>query len=153
MPRFIWSAEYELGIDVIDQQHQRIVDSINRIYDLPAAARQFETIKSLLSDLVDYTLSHFAFEEAMLEEVDYPDFQEHQLSHQHFSQLIHAMKRRCDAGEQVAVELAEFLQHWLIAHIMADDAAYAGLVKQRLLGVDPVRRKSWVQTAVARYFQ
>ncbi|MGY8776190.1 hypothetical protein [uncultured Spongiibacter sp.] len=32
MSRFVWSPEYELGIEVIDHQHQRIIEYINQIY-------------------------------------------------------------------------------------------------------------------------
>ncbi len=153
MPRFVWSKEYELGIEVIDQQHQRIVDYINQVYDARAEVIGQRQLKHVLTDLVDYTLSHFAFEEAMMEEADYPELAEHKLTHDHFSRLIEAMKVRFEAGEPVAEELALVLQRWLIDHIMSDDKSYAELVKQRLLGIQPEQQQHWVRQAVARYFQ
>ncbi|WP_022958084.1 bacteriohemerythrin [Spongiibacter tropicus] len=153
MSRFVWSPEYELGIEVIDHQHQRIIEYINQIYDARSRAAAQDSLAVILPNLVDYTLSHFAFEEALLEEVDYPELSEHQLTHQHFAKLIGAMKARFDRGEAIAEELATILQHWLIDHIMSDDQQYAPVVKQRLLGIQPDQQQSWVRQAVSRYFQ
>lgn len=152
MARFVWSPEYELGIEVIDHQHQRIIEYINQIYDARSRAAAQDSLATILPNLVDYTLSHFAFEEALLEVVDYPELREHQLTHQHFAELIRAMKQRFDGGEMVAGELAMVLQQWLIDHIMTDDQQYAPRVKQRLLGTQ-AEHHNWVQQAVARYFQ
>ena len=69
MSRFVWSPEYELGIEVIDHQHQRIIEYINQIYDARRRAAAQDSLAAILPNLVDYTLSHFAFEEALLEEV------------------------------------------------------------------------------------
>lgn len=159
MPRFVWSSDYDIGIKVIDQQHQRIVDYINQVYAAPkpdntsaepSTARA--ALKEVLTNLVDYTYSHFAFEEAMLEEVEYTDLQEHQLTHQNFRSVVEQMRARCDGGDDVSNELAELLQKWLIQHILTDDRRYAAVIKQRLPETPSERQLNWVQTAIARYF-
>lgn len=163
MTRFVWSEEYDLGIDIIDHQHQRIVGYINQIYDISASNPHVQSsgaatdtgtdIRSVLASLVDYTLSHFAFEESLLEEAGYPELAEHQLVHRQFSNLIESLKLRSEQGEEVSQKLARLLQQWLIQHIMTEDKGYAELVKQRLLGIEPDRHRYWVTQAVSRYFQ
>lgn len=159
MTRFVWSEEFELGIDIIDHQHQRIVEYINQIYDIAAAepntvkVENTAEIKQVLASLVDYTVSHFAFEEALMEEADYPELSEHQLVHRQFTGLIENLKARCEQGEEVSQKLATVLQQWLIQHIMTEDKGYAELVKQQLLGIEPEQHRHWVTEAVSRYFQ
>ncbi len=153
MPKLVWTRDYELGIDVIDKQHQRIVHYINSLYDATEQQANREQLKDVLNNLVDYTLSHFAFEESLMEESNYPDLQGHQLTHQNFTHLIEDLKRRFNEGDSVAEELAELLQNWLINHIMNDDVAYVNLVKQNLLGMPEEKQQGWIQSKVQRYFE
>ena len=61
-----WTNDLNTEIDVIDKQHRRIVDYIN---DLESAhgKQDRELVRQVLDDLVDYTMSHFAFEENLQE--------------------------------------------------------------------------------------
>ena len=53
MSRFVWSPEYELGIEVIDHQHQRIIEYINQIYDARSRAAAQDSLAAILPNLVD----------------------------------------------------------------------------------------------------
>ncbi|WIO73687.1 bacteriohemerythrin [Porticoccaceae bacterium LTM1] len=152
MSHFVWTGEYELGIDVIDQQHRRIVDYINRVCEVVNESKSRGCINIVLADLVDYTFSHLVFEEAMLEEAGYQDLPEHTVAHTTFTKLIKDMQRRCEQGEDIAGDLAVFLQQWLISHIMSDDAKYVSCVKKALLEDEVPAQRSWFQQANAKYF-
>ena len=65
-----WSAEYNTGIEVIDDQHRRILDYINEIADLKYSHDRVK-MKSVLDNIIDYTQSHFTFEESLQEEANY----------------------------------------------------------------------------------
>jgi len=137
MSKLVWSRDYEIGIEVIDHQHERIVSYINEVYDANKALGCEESkaqLTTVLHNLVDYTVSHFAFEEALLEEIDYSELMEHKLTHENFIRLVGGLKQRFDDGEKVADELAAVLQNWLIKHIMTDDLSYSEEVKAKLLG-------------------
>ncbi|RLT99244.1 bacteriohemerythrin [Ketobacter sp.] len=153
MPHFVWSSEFELGIPVIDGQHRRIIDYINRVYDVLEHDPDQARINAVLTDLVDYTFSHLTFEEAMLEEIGYGDFDSHQLAHRTFTKLIETLRQRALQGESVGAELAAFLNNWLITHIMAEDAGYVDAVQAHLAGSEAGRRRYWLHKAVTRYFQ
>ncbi len=153
MPKFYWSDDYAIGIQVIDQQHKRIFDYINQIYDTPVNGSRSNVLGDVLNNLVDYTYSHFEFEEALMEEADYAELSEHQLVHQNFRQLIDQLKSRFDGGEPVAEELAEVLKHWLLSHIQTDDSSYAEVVRKRFnVGSVSEHQRSWLRTALERYF-
>lgn len=65
-----WASEYNTGIDVIDEQHKRILDYINEIDDVKDDEDR-RRIKDVLDNIIDYTQSHFTFEESLQEEADY----------------------------------------------------------------------------------
>ncbi|WP_317930451.1 bacteriohemerythrin [Halioxenophilus sp. WMMB6] len=153
MTHFVWSKEYELGIDVIDHQHMRIIDYINRVYEALNSGADESTQNEILTGLMDYTFSHLAFEEAMLEEVDYQDLSAHKLSHKAFTELVNHLQQSAKEGRAVGAELANLLQNWLIAHIMVEDAKYVPAVKTLLLKEDGVVHHGWLREAVTRYFQ
>lgn len=153
MPHFVWSSEYELGISVIDSQHRRIIDYINQVYATMEREQNPKVINRILTDLVDYTFSHLAFEEAMLEEIGYSEYHAHKLTHRTFGKLIDNLRQRAEQGEAVGVELAAFLNNWLISHIMVEDAQYVDAVKVHLAGQEAGRRRLWLHRAVGKYFQ
>ena len=65
-----WSPTLETGIDVIDQQHKRIVDYINALRIAQGKGDRGAVAKTI-DDVIDYTRSHFGFEEALMEDAGY----------------------------------------------------------------------------------
>ena len=63
-----WVPEYNTGIDVIDDQHRRILDFINEIDEIGSTTDR-ERVKQILNNIIDYTQSHVTFEESLQEEV------------------------------------------------------------------------------------
>ena len=50
-----WVPEYNTGIDVIDDQHRRILDYINEIDGVNASTDRAR-IKEVLDNIIDYNL-------------------------------------------------------------------------------------------------
>jgi hemerythrin len=126
-----WSSELEIGIPVVDSQHKRIVDYINQL-DVARREHSDREVKVVLDELVDYTLSHFAFEESLMEEAGYPFVNAHKKVHQLFERRVAEFQRRSEAGEDIAKDLLHVLTTWLINHIKGDDQDYSGVVKANL---------------------
>lgn len=126
-----WTPELDTGIDVIDQQHRRIVDFIN---DLEAAQvmKDKNKIKDVINDCVDYTLSHFAFEESLQEEAGYQYCKPHKKVHELFTRKVSEYQERMLLGDDVSEELHAMLARWLVNHIKRDDADYVGAVKANM---------------------
>jgi hemerythrin len=129
MAKFIWTDQLNVGIDVIDQQHRRIVEYINQLDDARSNGHSREEIGYLISDLVDYTVSHFGFEESLQEEADYPFAKSHKKVHDLFTQRVADFQSRFDKGEDVSKGLNSLLVTWLFNHIKRDDADYVESVK------------------------
>lgn len=151
MSYIVWKPEYELGIPVIDHQHQRIVELINVLSDQRDNPKQKEVEKAMFQ-LVDYTFSHFEFEEALLEDADYMGVDVHKDTHKIFFEYVRDLQARMYQGEDILDEVLEALKNWLLDHIMNDDAAYVETVQTRILGKSPDQHHSWVESTSERVF-
>lgn len=132
MAKFIWTDQLNVGIDVIDQQHRRIVEYINQLDDARSNGMTNDEIAWLLNDLVDYTISHFGFEESLQEEAGYPFLTSHKKVHELFTKRIADFQQRAEKGEDVIKALNSLLVTWLFNHIKRDDNDYVESVKNYL---------------------
>ena len=123
-----WSADLDTEIQVIDNQHRRIVDYINELHDA-IQSNDRDEVTTVLEQLVEYTMSHFAFEEDLIEEAGYPFLHAHQKVHRLFEKKVGDFMQRHELGEDVSRQLLTLLRTWLVNHIKRDDGDYAEAVK------------------------
>ncbi|MBD9402591.1 bacteriohemerythrin [Comamonas sp. CMM02] len=123
-----WVPALNIGIEEIDRQHRRIADYINRLYALRETPDR-KLLGVVIAETVDYTLSHFAFEEAMIEEAGYMFSGPHKRVHELFIRRVTEIQQRFEAGEDVANELHGMLSRWLFNHIRNEDRGYVDTVK------------------------
>ena len=88
-----WEDSYSIGIKEIDNQHKKLFDLVNKLYDLEENANIKEEIRDILYAFSDYTKVHFRDEEEYMASIGYPELREHKKIHQHIieslSQIIH----------------------------------------------------------------
>jgi len=130
----IWDTKLETGIEVIDAQHQRIVEYIN---DLEIAKMKLDKkmVNDIIEQLIDYTQSHFGFEEEMLEDAGYKFLKPHKKVHELFIRRVTDFTLRSAKGEDIVDELHSMLSKWLVNHIANEDRDYADAVKH-MIGMD-----------------
>ncbi len=145
-----WSDSLDTGIDVIDNQHRRIVDYINKLEDT-REHHSMEEVGVVLDELVDYTLSHFTFEESLMEEAGYPFIKAHKRVHELFIRRVSDYMQRFKMGEDITEELHNTLKAWLINHIRNDDYDYSEIVRTQLNTGDS-RRRSWFSRNMKKFF-
>jgi len=127
-----WTNDLDTGIDIIDHQHRQIVDFINQLEEAKSGNDKAK-IKEIVDACVDYTLSHFAFEESLQEEAGYQYCKPHKKVHELFTRKVAEYQQRVSLGDDVADELHGMLARWLINHIKRDDADYVGAVKANMI--------------------
>jgi len=128
---FVWNTRLNTQIKDIDEQHRRIVDYINELEQANLSGDR-EKIGDAIDGVIDYTQSHFAFEENLLEEAGYRFVKPHKKVHDLFIRRIDSYAKRHQAGEEVGEELYTLLCNWLLTHIQHDDADYASTVRENL---------------------
>jgi len=151
MSHIKWTDDLNTDIQVIDSQHHRIVDYINNLYDVRKSHDRDEVGK-VLNELVDYTLSHFAFEESLLEDAKYPFINGHKRVHALFIKRVGAFQQRFQIGEDITDELLAVLKSWLINHIRSDDNDYAAIVRANMNDVNISKDKGWISRSVKKFF-
>lgn len=151
MSHITWTDDLNTGIDVIDKQHHRIVEYINTLNDVQHTHDRDE-LANVLQELVDYTLSHFAFEESLMEDAGYPFINGHKKVHDMFTHRVSEYMQRFQQGEDITEELLITLRAWLINHIKADDNDYAASVRSSMKQLDQERGDGWLLKSVRRVF-
>ena len=147
-----WSSDLDTGIESIDKQHQRILDYVNELNSANSAGDTAVTNR-VLNELVDYTITHFAFEEELQEKAGYPFLKAHKRVHEIFAKRVAEFQKRAAAGENVAPEVLSMLKIWLVNHIKGDDADYAPSVKNMLGGeASKDTTGGWLGSALKKFF-
>ncbi len=140
MAYLTWTRDLDTGIEVIDGQHKQIVDYINQLHDARHTQNR-SVIGKVIDDTIEYTISHFGFEETLIEDAGYEFTRPHKRVHELFIKRVSEYKQRFDGGEDISEELHGLLSRWLFSHIRNDDAAYVPSVKTSLADLDSDQRK------------
>lgn len=113
------------GIELIDRQHQTIIDIIEEIEEANIEGSLPRLVEPILNKLEGYTQYHFATEEALFAKFKYEDAVEHVEEHQRAAaqvkQMLEAVKKD---PRQVATDLTVFLAGWLVNHVRDMDSRY-----------------------------
>jgi len=128
-----WRDEYSVGIEVIDNDHRKLLNLINQFQTAVfyRTGKDFE--EEAFNALVDYTRTHFRREENLMEKYGYPDFEAHRAEHRKMIAQVEAcMAQYQTEGRQVPLKRAVvFLRDWLINHINGTDQAYSGFLRDK----------------------
>ncbi|WP_295444493.1 bacteriohemerythrin [uncultured Thiodictyon sp.] len=139
-----WDPSLSVGIDVIDSQHRRIVDYINELA-VARNERDKEEVTQVLMNLVDYTNTHFAFEEELMKNAGYPLSDSHKKVHEAFISNIKKFVQQHEEGRDVTSKLMSTLQIWLTNHIKRDDKDYAPYAAKMM-------NPGWLKKTLNRFF-
>lgn len=129
---FRWTEKYAVNVQALDNQHQRLFATANELNDALSYGEGAAAVEPVLQKLVDYALSHFAAEEALMKRHLYPDLAKHRAEHEDFARKVTEFIEEYRAGKAgVPVELLLFLQSWLKQHILVTDKAYSSFLNER----------------------
>jgi hemerythrin-like metal-binding protein len=134
---FTWGPRFECGIAIIDGQHQRLVELINRLGEVLIDGNA-DLLLEIVAEARAYAGYHFRTEEGVWESAGIaPEAQaDHQEAHLDFvAQLDNFVSDLTGAPAEIAALLHGYLSSWLIFHILGDDHALA----RRVLANSPNR--------------
>jgi methyl-accepting chemotaxis protein len=128
-----WSESLNTGIQMVDKQHQRLVELINQLFHCMKDGGDRMMVGSVIDELVDYTRTHFRAEEDLMKKHHYPDFAAHKAIHDRFVAKVGEFSEKLKSGARLApADIFKFLKDWLISHIEKQDRdGYAPHVKKR----------------------
>jgi hemerythrin len=108
-----WEETFSTGDDAIDLQHKTVFELSNAFLQ----ANGKDQLAMALANLLDYVVSHFAYEEALMEQMYMADHQEHILSHRLLTERLKTLQGRLSNDSLDRMELSLFLNHWTSTHI------------------------------------
>jgi hemerythrin-like metal-binding protein len=122
----VWNDSFATGVAEIDDQHMILVHTLNEAAGKLAESPSHELIEQITQDLLSYALYHFDTEEDLMQEFGYQEdgdaMQRHLEQHRAFSKQVVSARDSLRAGANIsAQELLEFLNTWLVNHILNTD--------------------------------
>ena len=121
-----WDDKYNVGHDLIDAQHKELIDNFNLFVAACKTSKGKETLSKTVIFLENYVATHFAAEERLMRNSNYPDLDSHLALHDQFRSKFKAMQAELNqTGSSISliVEMNEFLLRWFILHIKGVDTS------------------------------
>ncbi|MGM0444092.1 MAG: bacteriohemerythrin [Fibrobacterota bacterium] len=117
---FVWNERYSVGDAAVDGQHRHLFDLANSI----TAHRSEHEMNRAFAALSSYAREHFADEEALMEQWQYPGLTRHRRMHEGLTARLQELGDRGLNGPDDAQAFRRFLYGWLTAHILDADMAF-----------------------------
>jgi len=126
---FEWDEEFATGIASIDAQHKGLFAIGAELYSAMKAGQGKDRMGQILTHLVNYTETHFAYEERLMKHHSYPDFAAHKAIHDDLTRQVRQFNADFQSGHvAMSVALADFIDDWLRKHIGKVDRGYIPLL-------------------------
>ena len=120
-----WDEMYSVGVKELDEQHKKMFATINELLGAINNNNPEEHIDHIIDELVNYKRFHFATEEKYFDEFNYEEKDAHKAKHHEFNERLATLQEKHkDKTIEFALELIDFLEDWLISHLMTVDQKY-----------------------------
>lgn len=121
-----WKEEYSIGVQLIDEQHKRLFEIGNRIYQLLEnyiLEDKYDKIVVILEELKQYTKYHFQSEEQYMLQIKYPKYFSQKVEHDDFiAKIEEADLEDIDTDQEKYIrDLLLFVFNWILEHILQKD--------------------------------
>ena len=137
-----WNDTYRIDVPEVDHQHQWLFDLINDVHEAATESHsqstttnvvaELATMGAAIHDLIDYTSYHFAAEEKLMCEREYPEYDAHKHAHAELIDRVREFKRKFDEGEALySMEIVRVLSRWLKDHILVVDQKLGAFLKAK----------------------
>ena len=131
-----WNEIYSLGIEKIDNQHKKLIEIINKLFDSFSEGKAEDIIPEIIKELTEYTQYHFKTEEELFEKYNYPEKESHTGRHNEFINNVKDWKEKLNNNnKELPYELMEYLKKWMLQHILKEDKDYGKFFKEKNITV------------------
>ena len=125
-----WDDSFLIGIKELDFEHRSLIEDINRLHKELTEHDEKRNIERCLGDILVRLQAHFALEEHVMKEHEYPYYEEHKREH---NKLLDDYTRNInqfldDSGTEFGHPIEDHLKSWLIGHILNSDKKMSQMV-------------------------
>jgi len=145
-----WGEKYATGIDLIDDQHKRLVILTNQLYAacLSGDEAAGTAFKEAMRRSVEYVRFHFTAEHNLLEHINYPGWKEHKIKHDTLVKNILETAKDFNEGRKfVPNHFVRTLRDWVFGHIAVEDKNYSSYVHEQIMHnhITPQQIRSYIK--------
>lgn len=125
-----WTVDYSVDIELIDEQHQDLVQHINHLYKL-AKQKVPDTlqISDALFELLEHVMNHFIAEEELFQRLNFPDFDEFLAHNNGFKAWAQTLIQELGTNTTLSEASFEHLRLWINEHILFKQKSYAEFLR------------------------
>lgn len=126
--QFVWTDQYNLGVDIIDKEHQKLFRILNKLLALGQEEGKGQWVcQEAIKYFKDHTLQHFQDEEDYMLSVEYHDYEMHKRIHDNFRTVtLPSLEKELAQTKYSANSIEHFIgvcAGWLIGHTLTSDQA------------------------------
>ena len=118
-----WKTKYSVGVASIDHEHQEMITLINDTYARMRAPENVASIDYCLGEICNNIAAHFALEERMMRNTNFPEYTAHKADHEKLLDEIRELMDRFIKDPQSGRQLLQNrLSDWFSNHFATFDA-------------------------------
>ena len=128
--QFTWQKEYNIGVDIIDKEHQRLFQIINKLFDFKEEKSSYWACQEGIKFFKTHAMKHFSDEETYMESIHYAGLEQHRRIHTSFREnTLPALEQELNNSDYSSDAVEHFLgvcAGWLIGHTLTEDLSITG---------------------------
>ncbi|AEF81957.1 bacteriohemerythrin [Leadbettera azotonutricia] len=127
-----WDSSLETGYALVDNQHKQLIAAVNNMMEASQSGKGDKAVMETVDFLTGYTIKHFADEERLQKQFNYPDYLNHKRIHDDFKSTVGTYTERLTKegpNQAIIAEVSAAVGSWLLNHIKGDDFRMAAFVK------------------------
>jgi len=126
----VWKAEYDTGVEHIDNQHRYFLNLIHWLWHRLLSAEDFLFKTRYIDEVMNYARFHFLSEENLMRDHGYPDVAHHEQLHGNLLKELNYKVSQLEFGDIDSREFVRFLKDWFLGHTAEEDRKIGLFVKR-----------------------
>lgn len=155
--QLVWQEEYNIGVEIIDKEHQRLFKIINKLFMVDGEEEE-EKSRWACQEGIKYfkghALKHFVDEEKYMESIGYEGLKRHRHIHRNFREnILPALGEELEKTNFSPEAMGHFLgvcSGWLIGHTLTEDQAITGGKVSKWENLLPEEQLKAIQKTIIR---
>jgi hemerythrin len=128
---FTWDDKHKIGNEFIDLQHELFFSLASR-FQKAVQNREPLTLQVMIArEILEYSTFHFASEESLMAEHDYPGLKHHKAIHDGFLAGLNTRVLNLSTGVEKPEAFVESLFEWIVLHQFLEDLDFAQYLAAR----------------------
>ena len=127
-----WDEEYDVHVKEINEQHLQTFSLLNTLFDAIIKGQKIQVMKNMFDNLLDDGVEHFSYEEDLMSEHDYPDFEVHQNEHKMLvAEMNKINSQMLTENKALTMDIIVYLANLLKSHITKSDKPFTDYLNKQ----------------------